>query len=136
VPKHQHNRRALLELIRLVPTELSSFKPSERLRVIGIFVLVLGITGACVFYVVESRSAAPTLEDLLPDYARSQARQIGILMGNFGVLMFQWSQALGRPGTQAIIIAAISALVTLGYFRAARLLDEEEQDRIGAGDDA
>jgi hypothetical protein len=92
--------------------------------VIGILVLVLGIAGACLFYWVEARSAAPTIDDLLPDYSRARAREIGILMGNFGVMMLGWTDALERPGTQAIIIAAVSALVALGCFRAARVLDD------------
>jgi hypothetical protein len=108
---------------------LSSLKQSERLRVIGILVLVLGITGACLFYWVEARSAAPTIDDLLPDYSRARAREIGILMGNFGVMMLGWADALERPGTQAIIIAAVSALVALGCFRAARVLDDNSEVR-------
>jgi uncharacterized protein YjeT (DUF2065 family) len=114
---------------------LSSLKQSERLRVIGILVLVLGITGACLFYWVEARSAAPTIDDLLPDDSRARAREIGILMGTFGVMMLGWADALARPGTQAIIIAAVSALVALGCFRAARVLDDNSQVRARQGND-
>lgn len=87
-----------------VAARLSSLKQSERLRVVGILVLVLGIAGACLFYGIEARSAAPTMDELLPGYASAQA----------------------------IIIATVSALVALGCFRAAWVLDDDEQVRVRA----
>jgi hypothetical protein len=101
----------------------SSIKPSRRLRAIGLAVLVLGVAGAGLFYWVQTRSAAPTMDDLMPGYSSRRSRQIGIIMGTFGMTMMEWLDALKEPGTQAIIIAAVSALVALACFRVARLLD-------------
>jgi hypothetical protein len=98
----------------------ASLRPA-RLRMIGLFVLVFGMAGACLFYWIETRSATPTVAELIPGSAEAQARQIGILMGPFGLMLSGWVNVLERPGTEAIIIAAVSALVALGYFRAARL---------------
>ena len=107
----------------------SSLKESGRLRVIGRFVLVLGIVGACVFYWVEPPSKAQILDESVPGYAKSQAHEMGILMGHTGVMMMEWQDVLDRPGTQAIIIAAVSGLFSLYFFRAAWVLDAEEEDR-------
>jgi len=109
---------------------LSSLKESERLRVIGTLVLVLGIAGACVFYWSQARPATQTMDELLPGYSRTRAREIGILMGHTGVMMLEWQDALERPGTQAIIIAAVSGLFALYFFRAAWVLDDHEHARV------
>jgi hypothetical protein len=106
-----------------------SLKESERLRVIGTLVLVLGIAGACLFYVIEGHPAGPTMDELLPGYARASEREIGIQMGTFGVMLMEWQNALERPGTEAILIAAVSALFASYFFRAAWVLDDDERDR-------
>jgi hypothetical protein len=103
----------------------SSLRESGRLRVIGTIVLVLGIAGAGLFYWIKARPAGPAMDDLLPGYSRSQAREIGALMGHTGVMMIEWQDALARPGTQAILIAAVSALFASYFFRAAWVLDDE-----------
>ena len=103
----------------------STGRESAQLRVIGIVVLVMGILGAGVFYVIETRYAKPTMNELMPGYARQEARQIGMLMGTFGVQMLEWRDALERPGTEAVLIAAASALVALACFRAAGGLDSD-----------
>src|SRR5579862_9325928 len=90
---------------------LSSLKESERRRLIGSIVLVLGIVGACVFYGIEARSAEPAIDDVsAPGYLRVQARETGRMMGHFGVVMLGWQEVLARPGTQALMIAAGSGL--------------------------
>ena len=109
---------------------LSSPKESERLRAIGTVVLVLGIAGACLFYAIEARPAGPTMDELLPGYARASAREIGIQMGTIGVLLMEWQDVLERPGTQAILIAGVSALFASYFFRAAWVLDDDERDRV------
>src|ERR1700726_3992636 len=99
----------------------------------GFVVVGLGIPGAGLFYWIEVRAAAPMIDELLPDYSRERTRDIGIMMGTLGVLMLGWTDALQRPGTQAIIIAAASALVALVCFRLAWVLDYNEQARQRPG---
>lgn len=110
----------------------SSAAPSNRLRAIGILVLVVGVAGAGLFYWIEARSAAPTMDDLMPGYSQARSRQIGIMMGDLGVTLIEWLDALKDPRTQAIIIAAVSALAALACFRVARLLDLPQQDEPDA----
>jgi uncharacterized protein YjeT (DUF2065 family) len=107
----------------------SSLKESGRLRVIGAIVLVLGMAGAGVFYWINAHPAGPSMDDLLPGYARAQARGVGAMMGHFGLIMTEWQDTLALPGTQALIIAAVSALFASYFFRAAWVLDDNERDR-------
>ncbi|HEX3703895.1 MAG TPA: hypothetical protein VHU82_11225 [Vicinamibacterales bacterium] len=113
----------------------SSLKPSRRLRAIGLAVLVFGLAGAGLFYWIQTRSTAPTMDDLMPGYSSRRSRQIGIMMGTFGMTMMEWLDALKEPRTQAIIIAAVSALVALACFRVARLLDLPDPTPIAPQDD-
>ena len=50
-------------------------------------------------------------------------------MGRFGVMQLEYQDALARPSTQAVLIAAGGALWSLYFFRAAWVLDEEERHR-------
>ncbi len=68
----------------------------------------------------------------MPGYSQARSRQIGIMMGDLGVTLIEWLDALKDPRTQAIIIAAVSALAALACFRVARLLDLPQQDEPDA----
>jgi hypothetical protein len=106
----------------------SSAAPSKRLRALGILVLVVGVAGAGLFYWIETRSAVPTMDDLMPGYSQARSRQIGIMMGDLGVTLMEWLDALKEPRTQAMIIAAVSAVAALACFRVARLLELQQRD--------
>jgi hypothetical protein len=110
----------------------SAIPPARQLRVIGMLVLVFGVAGACLFYWIAARAAAPTMDDLFPGYSRNRARQIGILMGSMGVTMVQLLDALKDPFTEAMIIAVVAALVALILFRLASVTDQPDPG-VGAG---
>jgi hypothetical protein len=107
----------------------SSLKESGRLRVIGTIVLLLGMAGAGVFW-INAHPAGPPIDDLLPGYARAQSRGVGAMMGHFGLMMTEWQDTLALPGTQALIIATVSALFAAYFFRAAWVLDDDERERV------
>lgn len=107
--------------------KFSARKESERLRLIGRAVLVLGILGAGVYYWTERRPATLTIADLQPDYDKTRRREIGRMMGHSGLIMAEWQDTLDLPGTQAIVIAAVAGLFALYFFRAASVLDDDEQ---------
>jgi hypothetical protein len=50
-----------------------------------------------------------------------------MLMGRSGVMMMEWQDALNLPGTQAVLIAAVTGLFSLYFFRAASVLDHDEE---------
>jgi hypothetical protein len=104
---------------------------ANRLRVIGIVVLVCGLAGAYLFSWWATRSSVPTIDELLPGYSEKRARQTAIVMGSFVVMLLGWADALKEPGTQALIIAGASALVAFGCFRIASLLDQPGAERAG-----
>jgi uncharacterized membrane protein len=101
---------------------------AARLRLAGRLVLVCGIAGACLFYWIRIRSAAPALDESAAGYARAQQHQMGVMMGTLGVLMAQWMDALAQPGAEALLIAASAALVAGLCFRVAFLMDLPQSD--------
>ncbi len=111
---------------------LTSSKKSEQFRAIGTLILVCGVAGACVYYFVNARAAGPSMDDLLPGYTRARTREVGIMMGQFGVIMTDWTDALAQPGMQAVLIAGVCALIALYFFRAAWVMDDA--DRHAASD--
>jgi hypothetical protein len=110
---------------------------ADRLRFIGAGVLVLGLTGAYLFYRVRVQSSSPTLDELLPGYSERRARQTGILMGSFVVWLLQEADTLKDPATQAMLIAGVAVLVALCCFRVAWLMDapvDDARDAEGRND--
>jgi hypothetical protein len=106
-----------------------SHKQSQRLRKIGVIVLLLGLAVAGVVYWMGTHASGPTEDQLLPGNARAESRQMGVLYGKMGVLISQWSEALKQPGTQAILIAGASILVAAIFFYFARLSDDNSEAR-------
>ncbi|MGA3285621.1 MAG: hypothetical protein ABSD57_14335 [Verrucomicrobiota bacterium] len=102
---------------------------AKRLKAIGIIVLVLGISSAGVVYWLGTRS--PNLNDDLSmvGFNRAEQRQMGQLYGKMGLIIEEWFDDLKQPGTQAILIAAVSALVAAGCFYFARLSDNNDETR-------
>ena len=86
-------------------------------RRIGIWVLIVGLCSAALVYVLRTWLAAPSPEDLLTNYQEANARQMGLLYGHSGVLMWEGLESLARPGTQAILIAVVTLLIAFICFR-------------------
>jgi hypothetical protein len=107
----------------------SSSRRARKLRIIGGIVLVLGIAGAGIVYLLGTRS--PDLSDDLSmtGYNRAETRQMEILYGKQGELIEDWSNDLKQPGTQAVIIVTAAALVAGGFFYFARLSDYDDETR-------
>lgn len=106
----------------------SAVKRSDRLRAIGWLVLTCGLIGAAGFYWVETRAAGPALDDTTAlGYARSLHHQMGVMMGQFGILLTEWQDALTSPAGEALLIALGAGLVAGCFFRMAWVIDQEEQ---------
>jgi hypothetical protein len=95
-----------------------------RLRIIAAVVLLLGIVGAEVIY-LRGRSADGSDDASMLGYDKAQARQVGTLYGQQGVIVQEWSDDLKQPGTQAGIVVGAAALVAGGCFYVARLLEND-----------
>jgi hypothetical protein len=96
---------------------------SRLLRIIGTFVLVAGLAAAGLHYIINGRSSAPTMDELMPGYSERRARTNSIIMGNMVVTLMGWVEGFKDPTTQAITIAIVSVLVAWGCFWIAGLLD-------------
>ena len=105
----------------------SSIQPSRRLRIVGILVLAIGVVGAGLFYWIQVRSAAPSMDELFPGYSRNRSRQLGILMGSMTVTLVGVVDALKDPFTESVIIVAASACVALIFFRLASVMDQSNR---------
>jgi hypothetical protein len=101
-----------------------SLRRQRRLKVIGVSVLLLGISGACLVYWIGTRS--PDLSDDLSmvRFNKAESRQMGQLFGKMGLLIEDWTNDLKQPDTQATLIATTSILIALGCFYLARLSDD------------
>jgi len=109
---------------------LASPKESVRFRVIGALILACGVLGGGLYYLVEAPSAAPTMDDSNAlGYTRAQDHQMGLMMGHFGLILMDWQDALDHPGAQALVIVAVAGLIAAYFFRAASVLDYEEEER-------
>ena len=111
-------------------TWFGALKRSDRLRAIGWFVLASGLAGAAGLYGVETRTATPALDDATAlGYTRSLQHGMGVMMGQFGIVLTEWQQILTSPIGQALMTAACAALVAAYFFRVAWVLDADQQER-------
>ncbi len=99
----------------------------QKLRRIGILVLVCGVLLAALVFWLQARSLDAQLDDAAAGYTRAQEHQMKMLMGPLAVAMSQWADALTSPAGQAIFIAAFAAFVAYMCFRHARMADAEER---------
>jgi hypothetical protein len=107
----------------------SSKRRARRLKITGVSVLLLGIAGAGVVYWLGTRSAELSDDPSMLEYDRAESQQMGILYGKSGELIEEWSNELKQPSTQAILIAAASAIIASGCIYFARLLEDDETPR-------
>ena len=111
-------------------TRFAALKRSDRLRGIGWLVLTTGLIGAAAIYWVEMRAANPELNDTTAlGYTRSMQHGMGVMMGQFGLVLTEWQQTLMSPIGQALMTAACAALVAGYFFRVAWVLDAEQEER-------
>jgi hypothetical protein len=90
----------------------------------GVIVLLAGLAGAGIVYGTRSPDLSDDLSMLR--FNRAEQRQMGMLYGKMGTLIEDWSDDLKQPGTQAILIAGVSALIAGACFYFARLLDHDD----------
>lgn len=90
--------------------------------------------GSGILYWDRTRSHAPTLDELMPGYSSNRDRQVAILIGTLGSMAVNGLDDLKEPGTQALLIVLVSALVTIVCFRVAWVLDMHEPDKAPSDD--
>jgi len=107
----------------------SALKRSDRLRAIGWLVLGAGLAGAAVRYWIQLQSADPVLNDATAlGYSRSLQHGMGVMMGQFGLVLTDWQQTLTSPIGQALMTAACAALAAGYFFRVAWVIDADHEE--------
>jgi len=108
-------------VVEKTPNSNLSSRRQRRLKVIGVSVLLLGISSACLVYWMGTHS--PDLSDDLSmvRFNKAESRQMAMLYGKMGLLIEDWVNDLKQPGTQATLIVSASILIALGCFYFARL---------------
>lgn len=96
------------------------------LKLTGYAVLVLGLVVAGLVYWHGTRSKDLSDDPAMTAYNKAEARDMGMLYGNEGVLMDDCFKALKQPGTQAILIIAGSVVVAAGCFLLVRFPERDD----------
>jgi hypothetical protein len=112
-------RAAPIKMPGNMPASIS--RPGKTLRIIGLLVLVFGLSGAGLVY---WRGAPPGNLSGDLDTARTSKRMeraIEVNVGKMGVVMDGLAEDLHDPANQALLIAAASVLVSAGCFYFASL---------------
>jgi len=111
------------------PTSTSA--PTRRrarmLRLAGIVVLLLGIGGAGLICWLGSRAQNLPDDPSMLGYDRAADRQTQMLYGRQSLVLDELTDGLKQPGTQAIILIAVSGIIAAVCFRFARLLTREAE---------
>lgn len=102
--------------------------PGRRMKRMGLAIMILGVASAALLYLIETRNAGPSMEELMPGYSRANSRLMGIYYGHAGQMMWEWRQALAQPATQALIVVAVAAILAAGCFRMAWIEVERSKE--------
>ncbi|HEY2906701.1 MAG TPA: hypothetical protein VGJ29_12445 [Vicinamibacterales bacterium] len=113
------------------PAVSSDRRRAVRLRIAGATLLAVALLVAGVRYTIHIRSTEPTLEELIPGSTAARERQVGILIGPFGVSLIEAWEYLQRPGIEALVTVGAGAIVAIGCFRLATLLERAPFDSTG-----
>jgi hypothetical protein len=108
-------------------TTSSPKRSGRNLRIAAGVVLVLGIFGADLVYWLGTRSVVVSNDPSLLVNEKEQARQEEILIGKQAGLIREWTADLKRPGTQAVIIVVLAALVAGGCIYFGSLADSRAE---------
>ena len=103
-------------------------REKARLRLIGVIILILGLSIAgIVYWRGNNRTQDARMEQYEQSQARAESRQMQMLYGTSGGLTEDFLTALKRPANQALVILAITSILAGGCFYLSRPLPEVEQ---------
>jgi hypothetical protein len=105
----------------------SAIKRSDRLRAIGWVIVASGLVASVAWYWYQTRFGDAQLDDTNAlGYGRSLHHGVGVMMGQFGLILTEWQETLTSPVGGAILIAIGGALLAAYFFRVAWVLDQDE----------
>jgi uncharacterized protein YjeT (DUF2065 family) len=131
VPHPPDNRNNMPEPIKESPPDLASLnREKARLRLIGILVLAAGLISAGLVYWLGNRAGNARLDQYEEARIRAETRQMQILYGTSGGLTEDLTNALRRPGAQALLIAVVSGMIAAGCFYLGRPFPDNEEANL------
>jgi peptidoglycan/LPS O-acetylase OafA/YrhL len=101
---------------------------ARRCRITAVVVLLLGIIGAVVIYWRGPREPDYSNDPSMLGFNRATERQMGVLYGKQGELIEDLNNSLKQPSTQAILVVVAAAIVAVGCFYFARVLEYEAKE--------
>jgi hypothetical protein len=105
-------------------------REKARLRTVGSVVLAMGFISAGLLYWLRAENS--NLDQLRESQARVESRQMQLLYGRSGGLTEDLSNALKRPGTQALLLAAVSGIIAAGCFYLGQPIPESDETSTNA----
>ena len=107
---------------------VAAASPGQGARRIGTLILIAGLVAAGLVYWIGTHRREPAIEDLIPNYSAANSRQMGLMYGHSGELMWEGVEALKQPGTQAVVLVIIAGLAAAVCFRIAWLDEDHAKD--------
>jgi hypothetical protein len=98
----------------------------RQVRIVGLIVLLLGLGSAGGVYWLGTREPDLADDPMMLRYRKTTTRQMGLLFGRAGLMTDDATEALKRPGNQAVVIVAFSTIVSLGCFYFASWLESSD----------
>ena len=89
-------------------------REKARLRLAGIIILCVGLISAGLLYWLRTENS--NLDQYREAQARVESRQMQLLYGKSGGLTEDLTNALKRPGPQALLIVSVSGILAAGCF--------------------
>ena len=93
----------------------------KQLRVIGIGIFVAGIVLAGILYFGRKPDVPEDASTV--GFYKASSRQMGVMYGQFGVMVDELAADLKRPNVQAGIVMVIATLAAIVCFYVARLVE-------------
>jgi len=99
-------------------------REKARLRKAAAIILAAGLISAGLLYGLRTENS--NLDQLRESQARAESRQMQLLYGRSGGITEDLSNALKRPGPQALLIIAISGIIAAGCFYLGQPIQEHD----------
>ena len=106
----------------------SLLREKARLRKIGFVILVLGLVSAGLLYWMRNRPEDPALAEYRQSEERNASYQMQRLYGASGDVTHKLLDAMKRPANQAVVIIALTALVSGACFYLGRPFPNHKTD--------
>jgi hypothetical protein len=89
----------------------------RRVRLIATGIVLAGVLSAGYVYWLGVYRAGPSVEDLLPGSERLTQRQVGMLYGHGGQIVYDWIQDAKSPAGKASLLVAGAVATAVLYAR-------------------